>query len=210
MFDLYTKDGGIGRYTSQLTLSPDYGVGYVILEADGGVGGQGAGIANGLLINWINELLFPALETAAREQAEANYAGHYASTDPHLNSSITIAVDADQPGLAVTQIISNGTDLLSIVGSQILGVAAADVSLRLYSTGLENEGGGGKEGTWRAVWEARNAPKPQPPFGCGSWGGVDGLQYGGVALDEFLFVTGGDGKAVSVEARILRASLGRV
>jgi hypothetical protein len=182
----------------------------VILEADGGTSSQGVGVANGALILWINELLFPALETAAREQAEAIYAGHYVSTDPALNSSITIGVDADQPGLGITEIVSNCTDLLAVVGSQILGVPAEDVSLRLYPTGLESSVSGGKEGAWRAVWEAKNAPTPRPPFGCGSWGGVDGIQYGGVALDDFVFVTGSDAKAVSVEARILRVSLKRV
>jgi hypothetical protein len=206
VFDLYTKDGGIRQYTSQLTLAPDYGVGYVILEADGGVSSNGVGVANGALILWINELLFPALEAAAREQADSNYAGHYTSPHPALNSSITIGVDSDQPGLAVTEIVSNGTDLFAVVGSQLLGVPAEDVSLRLYPTGLES----GNVGAWRAVWEAKTAPTPQPPFGCGSWGGVDSIQYGGVALDDFVFITGGDGKAVGVNARILRAGLKRV
>jgi hypothetical protein len=206
VIDLYTKSGGIGLYTSQLTLAPDYGVGYVILEADGVTNGPGLGVANNALILWINELLFPALESAAREEAEVNYAGHYVSTDPSLNSSITIGTDADQPGLGIREIVSNGTDLLAVVGSQILGVPAEDVSLRLYPTGLKS----GDVGAWRAVWEATNAPTPTLPFGCGSWGAVDAVQYGGVALDDFVFVTGSGGKAVSVEARILRVGLKRV
>jgi hypothetical protein len=49
VFDVYTKDGGIGRYSSQLALAPDWGVGYIILEADGGTSSEGVGVAGAVI-----------------------------------------------------------------------------------------------------------------------------------------------------------------
>lgn len=54
--------------------------------------------------------LIPAVEEAARAEADVSFSGHYAfANTSRLNSSMTIKTD-DQPGLSVSQWISNGTD----------------------------------------------------------------------------------------------------
>jgi hypothetical protein len=42
---------------------------------------------------------------------------------------------------------------------------------------------------------------------CGSWGGVDAVMYGNVALDEFLFHFDEYGRAVGIEPRMFRVTL---
>lgn len=208
VFDLYTKNGGVGCYFSELVLSPDYGVGYTILEADGNTNIRG--VAGRLIMGWINELLFPALEEAAREEADLNYVGDYVSTDQNLNSSMRFAVTSDLPGLSITSLIRNGTDIFAVLGSQILGIPASNVSIRLYPTNLHNSIRAGSEVEWHAIWEDKEAPTMEEQFGCGGWSKVDGLLYGNIGLDDFVFVVGNDGRATSVEARALRAPLERV
>ncbi|KAJ4181739.1 hypothetical protein NW767_014059 [Fusarium falciforme] len=38
----------------------------------------------------------------------------------------------------------------------------------------------------------------------GQWSGVDSVNYGNVAADDFVFSLNGDGKAASLEVRVLR------
>jgi CubicO group peptidase (beta-lactamase class C family) len=103
---LYTKAGLLGSYSSQLALMPDYIVGFTVLAA-----GKAGLPQVQVLSNMLAEIFYPALEAAAKEEADANYAG--TSQDPTgINSSVTVVTDG-RPGLGVPQWIFNGTDFLS-------------------------------------------------------------------------------------------------
>jgi len=201
VIDLYTKDGGIGVYSSEIVLIPEWGIGLSILEA-------GTSSALGVIFQMIAEIMGPALEAAARKEADTAYSGHYVSSDPKLNSSITITTDDSLSGLGVTSWISNGTDMLNTVALLLV----PNPSIRLYSTGLKKKlSDGNSLVSWRAVidnMDQSNATSFFPT--CLNWGSVDGLMYGTIAVDDFVFTVGRDGMATSVEPRVLRSTLNRV
>lgn len=200
---LYTKAGQLGLYSSQLALMPDYDVGFTVLAA-GPAGGQQVR----LLSDLISEIFYPALEATAKDEADSNYAGTF--QDPTgINSSITIVTD-DRPGLGVQQWIFNGTDAPSLFAALVLPQLgdSVEIGVRLYPTGLKTtEGGQVTRTAFRAVFDLP-APRGIGPFSsnCDAWLVVDGFSYGGIGLDEFVFHLGSDGKAVSVEPRVLQQS----
>jgi CubicO group peptidase (beta-lactamase class C family) len=199
LVDLYAKDGDLPGYSALLVVIPDWDVGFSILTAGDNANGNVA-----LLANMIGDSLFPAIEAVAREEANATYAGFYAAADTSLNSSITITTDASKPGLDVTSWTSNGTDMLS---SPFMGP-----SIRLYPTGLKRELAGGEtEMGFRAVYEDPTATTIGGTFGniCQTWVGVDQQYWGTVANDEFVITVGYDGKAKSVQPRMLKIDLVR-
>ncbi|KAE9374293.1 beta-lactamase/transpeptidase-like protein [Stipitochalara longipes BDJ] len=200
--DLYTKNGGIGAYESELVLVPDWNIGFVLLQA-------GTSPAIFTAFQYIEDIIFPAIETAARQEADIAYSGHYISTNSTLNSSITLATDEAHPGLGVTSWISNGTDMFPVAAA-LLTLQDPNPSIRLYATGLKKElADGSSQASWRAVVES--APDTTSNFPtCLSSTGVDGVMYGTIALDDFVFTVGSDGIAKSIEPRVLRSSLNRV
>jgi hypothetical protein len=201
VIDLYTKNGGIGVYSSEIVLVPEWDIGISILVA-------GSGSTLSRIFQMIAEVMGPALEAAARKQADAAYSGHYVSSDPKLNSSITITTDDSLSGLGITSWISNGTNMLDTVALLLV----PNPSIRLYSTGLKKKlSDGSSLVSWRAViddMDQSNATSVFPT--CTNWGGVDGLMYGTIATDDFVFTLGRDGVAESVEPRVLRSRLNRV
>src|SRR5688572_25599502 len=73
--DLYTKNGAFGLYSAMIVLSPDHGLGYVVLIA-----GSGGDSLLGYLPDLLAETLLPAAESAARETSAARFAGIYQGT----------------------------------------------------------------------------------------------------------------------------------
>ena len=145
------------------------------------------------------------MEATAREEADAAFSGNYASSDPNLNSSLTITTDPTLPGLGVTSWISNNTD--------ILASPLAGPSIRLYPTGLKTVlANGDTEIGYRAVFENPSAGSIGGVFssGCQTWAVVDQEYWGAVGMDEFLITVGCDGVAKSVEPRVARVVLERV
>lgn len=202
IIDIYGKDGGFGAYTSKLALVPDWDIGFVVLKA-GGVDGEQSDLLT--ILNLIASSLFPAVDAAARNEADANYAGHYVSADG--KSSVNITTDSSYPGLGLASWISNGIDMFQVVVAE--GIASSP-TIRLYPTGLKSTLNGSTTIGWRAVIESSDAVSIGP-FGavCESWGGVDTLMYDEVGVDDFTFVLGGNGKAVSVQPRVMKISLAR-
>ena len=200
---LYTKNGGLGLYASQLALMPDYNVGFTVLAA-----GTSSSLQVRVLSNLLSEIFYPALEAAAQEEANTNYAGTY--QDPEgANSSITIITD-DRPGLGVQDWLFNGTDGFSIFQG-IVGVPErTNLGIRLYPTGLKTtnrEDGRVTRTAWRAVIDVPSVPSPGPfSSSCASWATVDLYTYGGIGADEFVFHLGPDGRALSVDPRVLQQS----
>lgn len=96
---------------------PDYDVDFTILTADL------SSTANVQIISDILATIFvPALEMAAKQEAEQIYAGTYTAT----TSSLTVVTDRT-PGLSITNWTENGTDVLPLIGT-LLGVSAAQHS----------------------------------------------------------------------------------
>jgi len=204
IIDAYTKNGGIGVYSSILVLIPSLEIGFIILSA-----GPGGGLTIESVSYLIVRTILPAIEVAARDEATAAYAGNYASPDASLNSSVTFATDPSHPGLRVSSWISNGTNMLRVLGLIATGSGDIPITTTLYPTNLRTETDLGTKEAWRSVLEASSTPTDPEvsSSSCYSWAGVDSLQYGSVALDDWLFTLGKDGKATSVEPRILRVSL---
>lgn len=91
-------------------------------------------------------------------------------------------------------------------GVQITGPGA-----RLYPTRLSRQlKGGDVEIGFRAVYESLSSAVGKGAFSgrCASWEGVDQWYWGTVGADEFVVRVDGDGRAMSVEPRVLRVVFG--
>ncbi|KAJ5149866.1 hypothetical protein N7448_001444 [Penicillium atrosanguineum] len=194
--DLYTKSGDIGTYSSVFALSPDHGVGFVVL-------GAGANTHKSLALasDLVSAILIPALEKSAKKQAAKRFAGTYALDS--ANSSITISTD-DGPGLLVTNWISDSSSMAAAFMSLNGMTGPSQLSTRLYPTGLESPG----KISFRAVTPPA-LPSGIGPFtsSCITWFTVDSQVYGSVGIDEFVFNLDQTGNAVSVTPRVLRTTM---
>ncbi|KAB8229534.1 serine hydrolase domain-containing protein [Aspergillus alliaceus] len=198
LIDIYTKSGDLGMYSSMLALSPDHGVGFSILAA-----GNSTTEAVALLTDLTIASIIPALEAAGREEAAKQFAGEYTSA----NASIKITTD-DEPGLKVTEWSNESVDMMQFLVAKLGLKRASDLSARLYPSGLTSAGRVG----FRAVF--RDASQGEEGIGpvtraCQTWFSASGIVYGNVGVDEFVFEVGGDGRAVTVSPRALRAEMVR-
>ncbi|KAI0150684.1 beta-lactamase/transpeptidase-like protein [Xylariaceae sp. FL1272] len=207
----YNKAGRISDYSSVLAIIPDYDIGIAVLLA-----GNLPANANFGLLDTIGEVLIPAVEEAARAEAGSIYSGHYTfANTSQLNSSITINTD-DQPGLGVSQWISNGTDFLWL--STILQQEYYPLTprVRLYPSGLENTAAdGSKKVVFKAVFEDADAPSQATSMfstDCATWINVESVIYGSNAMDELMltfrrFNLDSSGKVISITSPSLRVTL---
>lgn len=182
-------------------LVPDFDFGFSILTAS--VQGQttGAKLVSVITDMLISEVL-PALEDAARDQAASAFGGHFAASS--LNSSLTITVD-DQPGLLVTEWISNGTDFLQDVGLKTPGT---HVDVRIQPNQLYSGNRLGFTGIFNTFPAADSSGLFDPI--CASWGSVGGTSYGNVGIEEFVFeIDPTTGQATCVQPKALRITLER-
>lgn len=200
--DLYTKGGDIGLYSSSIGLSPDHNAGFTVLVAGGNSHAMASTIGE-----MVADIMLPAFDEVARNQALKRFGGTYALMSGSSNSSITIAAD-DGVGLVVSSWISNSVDMIeSLMGLQ--GVTdRSEISIRLQPSGLETPG----KISFLAVIYTLSAPKDAGPLvgSCFSWILLDSLVYGNVGLPEFGFALNHDGYATSLSPRALRVTLPRV
>ncbi|KAF4949968.1 hypothetical protein FSARC_13329 [Fusarium sarcochroum] len=185
---IYTKGGDLGMYKSLVSLMPDWGIGMTVLVAGSGV----SELFNAVTGQMASELV-ASLEQAAKRQANSTYSGLYGDR----KSNMTIVVQKDLPGLAVTSWFFEERDMFDWVHFLVTGTQTepGNVSMRLYTTGLQ-EGGkrkNSREG-WRAVYEILDDGAPSSPY-CAPWFGVDSMTYGGVSVDEFVIDLSQDGTA---------------
>ena len=198
--DLYAKNGGWGAYSTELVLVPDFNFGFSILTAST-LGEETTFAEVYLLSDMVASTILPALETVTRDQAKANFAGHYLASN--LNSSLTITVD-DQPGLRVIQWITNGTQVFDDLG---LNTTGTYIDFRLQPNFLYTGNEVGFTGTWSKM--------PALVYigaldvNCLAWGEVGDLTYGNVGIGEFVFEVDATGKAVSVQLKALRITIER-
>ncbi|KAG6356379.1 hypothetical protein INS49_015767 [Diaporthe citri] len=168
----------------------DFDVGIVVMMA-----GQRGIIATAIAGVIIDELL-PALDEAARVQADAAFAGTYTATNG-LNSTITLATAPGIPGLSITEWVSNGTDLRR---SWLQGIE----NFQMYPTNIVSKHG--KQVSWRSTYVS--VPDTGSPFdACPSWVGIDRPTHGVFGVDEYVFHLGEDGRAWGVEPRALKIVL---
>jgi hypothetical protein len=193
--DLYTKQGATGQYQTLLALSPDHGVGYVML-----VGGPQVAASYNFLQAKLNEVFLAAAEQAGREQAEVVYGGNYTLAGD--GSAAEFVLRPGEPGLLLTKLVSNGTDVFGLVGP-IVGVpAGVKLGVWLYPVALAGKG----KVAFRASIGVLGLPAGET---CAAWGSLDVLRYGGFPADLFIFELGKDGKAVGVEVPVLQKTLKR-
>jgi hypothetical protein len=204
LVEMYSKAGDLPGYASLLVLIPDWDLGFAVLAAgDPTVSSENNMVV--LVADAIADVFFPAVEEAAREEADRAFSGSYTSSGSALKSSVTLTTDAALFGLGLKSWISNGVDVLA---SGIVGPNA-----RLYPTGLKRSTTNGETIVgFRAVFENPAEVQAGGVFSqaCTTWQMVDSTYWGEVAIDEFLFMVGANGVATSVTPRIMRLSLGRV
>lgn len=205
--DAFNKAGRIGYYSSLLVLLPDYDAGLSILIAGDNIPGN----TNFNLADIVGAQIVPALEAAAREQAQATYAGEYA--DEKGGSGLRLTTQADRPGLGVEKWMSNGTDMETVAVVMQGGYTPVLPSIRLYPTGLETaRAAGGRRVAFKAVFEDLNLPaRPDSMFStdCGTWVSFTGVTYGTQPLDLFVFEVDALGQVVSIENPALRSVMKR-
>ncbi|KAM0286425.1 hypothetical protein ACHAQH_000851 [Verticillium albo-atrum] len=129
--DLYAKDGGLGFYRSLFVLSPDHKSGFSVLMA-----GPMVNVDSllGELPDLITEIMVPAFEAAARQQATDKFAGTYVNSDTGMR--LTLETYEELPGLRVLNWTMGETDMLESIGFFIYGMPQP-VTLALYSMDLE-------------------------------------------------------------------------
>lgn len=213
VIDLYTKSGDLGPYKGNLVLIPDFDVTFAILM--GGPDANSAAVT--MAVGQIVELLIPALDEVAKEEAKKNFAGTY--TDEETNSTVTLSLD-DGPGLLVTELVMRDIDVLENYALYVATQGGAppsekiEVTPRLYSSGLQADDQLG----FRAMFytgsvEGDAQLEEQLPFipdvACNAFFQLDRVNYGMNAMEDFVFSVSEEGCAEELEARFWRVKLGR-
>ncbi|KAK8067253.1 beta-lactamase-like 1 [Apiospora hydei] len=205
--DAYNKAGSINAYQSLIILLPDYDVGITALLAGGWPGN-----ANWNMADAIGETLVPALEEAARLEADATYSGTYsANSSASLNSTIVLSTESGRPGLGIDRWVSNGTDMVPVAIRYTLNYNVTGPSLRLYPTGLEKRNDdGSRKVAFKAMIQDRGATDHAADMfstNCGTWVGQTTAVYASMPLDQFVFHIDDGGGVKSIESLALRAVL---
>lgn len=191
--DLYTKGGNFGGYGANFVLMPDFDVGFVVLTA--GRRGRVPYEISGVIVDH----LLPALEEAARVEADDAYTGTYTATNG-LNSSVTLTTTPGVPGLSIESWFSNGTDLR--YDPRIFG---APEHFQVYPTNIKREDG--LKESWRSSYISL---QDMGPFSaCPSWVVADRPTYGVYGVDEFVFHLDSSGKATALELPAFKITLQR-
>ncbi|KAK8055214.1 beta-lactamase/transpeptidase-like protein [Apiospora rasikravindrae] len=212
----FTKAGGVGDYSSLLTILPEFDLGITVMVA-------GPKTAGGIwtMADYIGAVVLPAYDAATRDDANSRYAGQYVADRavyPNLTSSIEVTTDPAKPGLGVSSWTSNGTDMVLVAQSLQSGMSvpsdpgagnSSTPAVRLYYTGLRS----GPREAFKAVFEAQGGPdNPGTGFStdCGTWIDYTGVTYAGMPLDEFIFESDEAGRVLSVKNLALNVTLQKV
>ncbi|WAO88762.1 Beta-lactamase domain-containing protein [Fusarium falciforme] len=216
LVDLYTKNGGILGYYAQMALSPDHGLGFMVNIAGRPPisGPDRRSLEMNIINEMVTDIMVPAFEAAAVEQAIKNLAGTYVATDNSMEMTI-VSLDGHL-GLGVQNWTSGDLDLLvtyyaALSMAESVSSTSPSANLRLYPVGLH---GGGKV-AFRGVYglntnESVFGSRDEPWLGgCGAWAGVGEPPYGNIGLDDFVFDVDENGRATAITARGARKTLQR-
>lgn len=217
--DLYTKLGESGAYSGMVVLIPDYGAGFSFLSAQTNTTIRPD--ASNSVLDHVTNAILPALEAQARAEAGRNFAGNYISTDPTLNSSVTIALNESTvlgapPALSITRWISNGTDVLLTVFK--------GVKPRLLLS-IPNQSPKGTTGN--VAFQASVSPQTKSYSAAGAselgvigpftgsyktnidWLTVDTADSAKISVNLFVFDVDDKGRATALSPAVTRATLKR-
>ncbi|KAH7317708.1 beta-lactamase/transpeptidase-like protein [Rhexocercosporidium sp. MPI-PUGE-AT-0058] len=186
--DIYTKSGGAFGYAAILGVIEQYGLGFAILTA----GGKGVEAQNSLE-GTLMRVLMPVIEEVTRLEA-SDYVGNYTNDSDGMEASLEIAID-DGPGLRVTELTRNGSDMLdafhTLWNAQPVGLGNLTGEFRLYPTDV----------TKGSVIDGK-----MEEF-CTSWQTSDAILYAGESADRFVFVRDMYGEVIGVQVPSLRLNL---
>lgn len=210
---LFSKQGDTGGYHAVLSLSPEHGLGWVVLTA-GTMDSTAPAVRETLMNSFANNFL-PAAETQARDEAVTNFAGTY--THKATNSSVTIKVDsAGRPGLLVKALMSRGVMAIG-PESPFISIYGAGQSARLYPSNLrtisrkrDDSGDYDSRLGFRATFfNSTEDGQIQDPC-LMAWTAPGTPLYGQVALDDWVFEMGEDGRSEFLDVRMFRLRMKRV
>ena len=109
---IVSKSGGLPGYVSYIFLLPEYNLGVTVLVA-----------GNITLLDRLQDIVLTGLIRAAEASVWDHignvYDGDFVATNSSLNSSLSLQ-STPQHGLTISKFISNGTDMLDTVLTQIL------------------------------------------------------------------------------------------
>ncbi|OTA84698.1 hypothetical protein M434DRAFT_377634 [Hypoxylon sp. CO27-5] len=212
LVEFYTKGGDVGTYHAMLAMVPDFDIVISILTS----GPETSSSFVQLLFSQTITALLPAVETAGKDDARAAFAGTY--VDEATNSTLTLSVDDEGPGLGIEEWIVRGTDVpahwLNYLSAVSTSLPKVNLSTRLYPTGLA----AGERTAWRVAIDLgspeeiaqADAQLFWPQGSCLAWGLMDRAVYEFGALDEMVFSLDeaeSGGAAKSVELVGFRATL---
>lgn len=212
--DIYAKGGGAYGYRAQIAALDEYGLGLVLLTA-------GDGTALTYLYDAILGTVVPAVDKAAREQAE-KYTGTFSADSDGV--PVVAELEQDEDSVLITSLTRNGSDIIAgiqeIFNQGLGSIVGFTVSTpRLFPTDIEEQTTqDGKEVVredWRMMWgdaqfgESGELPGQGVTRGdCLMWTVADWSHYGKEPLDRFVFVRDVEtGEVLGLEAPFLRAGL---
>ncbi|KAI0403229.1 putative penicillin-binding protein [Xylaria palmicola] len=214
LVDLYTKSGSVGQYDSQLILLPDYGVSLSILAA-----GSSTGSVITIATEMVLQSLVPMLESVTIDEACRKLCGTYASSQPNVNSSVTIAADA--AGLYLDRWVNRGVDLKAVAQAYALQTGSPPIRYaRLQVTNLEESSAVGRDArgvrrvAYRVIFDTTSDDMAGPPRildpQAHQWSATDAIMYGEIGVDDFVVHVDAEGTAVMIEPRVVRDTLQRL
>lgn len=216
LIEVYTKGGDIGSYHSKLCLVPDYDLVITILTA----GPEAQFQLSFSMLSQLLATLLPAIEQAGEDEVTAmGMVGTFA--DASTNSTITLALDKNGPGLNISNWVVRGQDVNSLYAADYVAGVGSSTSVRprLYPTSIQI----GNQSAWRAVFDtgtaddaaANDAQFVWPGQSCQTWANMDRFPYGFNGIDDFLFTmeetrSGGGMTATSLTNRGFQVQMARV
>ncbi|SMQ55560.1 unnamed protein product [Zymoseptoria tritici ST99CH_3D7] len=201
--ELFTKGGDWGVYHAMIVLVPELEFGFSILTAT--TKGVKVDVRRDLT-DLLSNTFTTAISKVAKQQTARRFAGKYMAKT--LNSSLTLRTD-DLPGLKVTSLISNSTDLKSVL-DLALGNDTRLIPNNLYD---KLSGKVGFSGVTQSPTNETEADADVSKFvtgDCLGWFTGSRLTYGNVGLEQFVFAVDGSGNATSVWSKGLRVEMKKV
>ncbi|KAI1416252.1 beta-lactamase/transpeptidase-like protein [Hypoxylon sp. FL1857] len=189
LIEFYTKGGDVGTFHAMMAMVPDFDFVVSILTS----GPETSSSLVQYLFSQTIAALLPAVEAAGEDDAQAAFAGTY--VDEATNSTLTLSVDGEGPGLGIEEWVVRGTDVpahwLNYLSAIATSLPQVNLSARLYPSGLT----AGDRTAWRVAVDlgspediARgDAQLFWPQASCISWGTMDRVVYEFGAVDEMVF-----------------------
>jgi len=147
-------------------------------------------------------------EQIAIQQLQKRYAGTYASSNPDLNSSMTLV--ADHRGLVVTEFISNATALFATELRRAFGAPRdGEFYVQLVPTLLYRNESTQSGESWRITTTSERAEGERNTWDDFCMEDVGGVNYAGLPISEVVFWDGEGTAFETLELPGFRVKLSR-